>query len=305
MRTCSTLAALAVGLWSLAASAQFASLETVTIAVTVTDKAGNSVAAPLTADNFRVKEDGREQSIVSVTAGPAPISVAVVLGTEDEMLGIQQRLGVRAVERLAARLTPDDQISLVMYRQQIEVAVPWTAGNRFPKIDWTTWQTTPFNELLNSVRSALFLMDGAKHARRAVLAVAGHDEAASAWGLDKYVVSQAQSETAIYGLRTDDYTRRPASDTTGGAFMVSSGRMVSLEDVLRDGGGRMFPTRTTAEAESSVDKFIDELRKQYVIRYLPSKPFDGKYRKLKVELKNTKDLKIRHRLGYLAKAPRT
>jgi hypothetical protein len=43
----------------------------------------------------------------------------------------------------------------------------------------------------------------------------------------------------------------------------------------------------------------NELQHEYVLGYTPSKPLDGKYRKLKVEL-NRRGLYLRHRGGYLA-----
>ena len=302
MRLRATLVTLALASSSLAGTAQFGEITLVTIPVTITDAGGTPVTPELTAANFRVKEDGKEQAIALVSPGPGPISVSVVLDASASMIGTQHRLAERAVLHLVANLSPQDEISVVRYTQPTKwaVAVPWASGANFPALDWATWPTLPFSDQLNGVRHALFTMDGARHPRRAVLSVTAMEEVASAFALSQYHATQAHSETAIYALWTED-VNQPRNRQPEGGFTSGTGRMVTFDDLLRDGGGRWFAVRNPAEAHSGVDRFLDELRKQYVIRYQPSKPFDGTPRRLKVELKDTKDLKIRHRTGYLAK----
>jgi VWFA-related protein len=284
-----------------AGAAQVADVELVTIPVTVTDRSGDSVTQPLTTDHFRVREDGREQTILSVEPGPGPVSLSIVLDSADSMVGVPQRLGQQAVRHLVRALAPEDEVSLVMYRDKVIIAAPWTKAAAFPEIDWTAWQTMPSGEVLNAVRNGLFMMDLAAHPRRAVVAISSTDEVASPWPLAKYVVSKAQSETAIYGLRTEDYAASTMRAGDTGIFAESRGALVSFDDLLRDGGGRALPLRTTDDAERNAQRLIDELRMQYVIRYAPSRPLDGSYRRLKVDLRNADGLRIRHRLGYLAR----
>ena len=54
-------------------------------------------------------------------------------------------------------------------------------------------------------------------------------------------------------------------------------------------------------AASLASSFVDDLRLQYTIGYTPAKALDGKYRRVKVEVKK-RGFKIRHRGGYLALA---
>lgn len=271
-----------------------------TVGVTVTGRTTESPRG-LAAADFRVLEDGREQTIMSVSEGPGPISIAIVLDPGDSMLGTRQRLGEQAVERMTASLTAEEEATLVMFRQKIVVAVPWTRGPEFPRMDWTLWQKIPLSDILSGVRTGLFMMDNAAHPRRAVVAITNTDEYASTYQLRQYVVTRAQSETAVYGVRTDDYSSGRPQDAT--AF-ESGGPLVSFEDVVRDSGGRILPVKTTDDTQRSSLTLLNELRHQYVIRFSTTKAFDGSYRRLKVELRKGKDLRIRHRLGYLAKAAR-
>ena len=280
---------------------------TVTIPVTVTDRSGESVVTPLTAEHFRVLEDGKEQQILSVEAGPGPVSVSIVLDTSQALIGPSHHLGDRVIEQLTAKLAPEDEISLMTYHNGTHWAatLPWTRGSQVRTFEGTFWHTLPFSDFLNGIRNGLFLMDRAAHPRRAVLGLTALEEVATSWSLSKYVVTQAQSETAIYGMHILDLRspvpRFPASGLTDDSVR---GRMINFDDLLKDGGGRLILARSPQLVDRGTERFLDELRKQYVIRYTPAKAFDGTYRRLKVELKNTKDLKIRHRLGYLAQPPR-
>ena len=72
-----------------------------------------------------------------------------------------------------------------------------------------------------------------------------------------------------------------------------------MEELTRDSGGWMWPIPSVDAASQASAALIDELRYQYLLGYTPSKAFDGKRRKLKIETTN-RNFRVRHRDTYLA-----
>src|SRR6188508_2098679 len=102
----------------------------VSVTVTVLNRSDKDRDVSLTPADFRVLEDGVEQPVMSVSTGPAPVSIAVVLDTSDGMAGIGLELAQRSVEHLVAQLAPDDEVAFVTYERGITVAVPWTTRDK-------------------------------------------------------------------------------------------------------------------------------------------------------------------------------
>jgi VWFA-related protein len=80
---------------------------------------------------------------------------------------------------------------------------------------------------------------------------------------------------------------------------------VFLQQLADMTGGQVFTPHASRELASVFRKILDELAAQFVIGYVSTNPDqDGKFRKLKVEVKRP-GLKVRHRPGYYAPLPVT
>jgi hypothetical protein len=302
----STVPSIAVGTALLAATAlpMRAQPPAVSVPVSVTTSR-NAFVPGLTAADFRLLEDGVEQRLESAEAGPGPVSVVIVVDTRDSTAGIGQELAQRAIERMVAALNPDDQIAVISTMGKTFVAVPWSSPREFPPIDWSRWRTMPFSELLQGVYQGLGLVNDAQHPRAAVIAITDSEQFGSKHSLRDMLKHRRESEAGIYGLRTADLMDgaadiggpRPSVNRT--TIWDSRGALVSFEDLVRDAGGRIMPARLPTEADKNAAAMIAELRHQYVLTFRPAKPFDGSYRKIKVELRNGSH-RVRTRVAYLA-----
>ena len=72
-----------------------------------------------------------------------------------------------------------------------------------------------------------------------------------------------------------------------------------LETLVGDSGGIVSRSLSQAEVINAAKVITSELQNEYLIGFTPAKAFDGKYRKLKVEV-SRRGTFIRHRGGYLA-----
>jgi VWFA-related protein len=69
-------------------------------------------------------------------------------------------------------------------------------------------------------------------------------------------------------------------------------------------GGQVFSPHSSRELASVYQKILDELAAQYVLGFASNPARDGRFRKLRVELKRP-GYKVRHRPGYYGPAPTT
>ena len=89
----------------------------------------------------------------------------------------------------------------------------------------------------------------------------------------------------------------PQEQAPGGGLLVNI-----LPRLVGDTGGVYWNVATPTEADFAAMSLLNELKYQYLLAYSPAKPFDGKYRRIKVET-TMKGLAVRHRGGYLAMPP--
>ncbi len=128
-------------------------------------------------------------------------------------------------------------------------------------------------------------------------------EIASTTSLSTVVKSRRQSETAVYAFEFD-----PPWDAEGHRQLPRwvqrfDGRTFGryMEQLVGDSGGARHIISEQKAVAASAEAFFSDLRSQYLVGYASTSPMDGKYRRIKVEAKD-KDVRLRHRGGYLALA---
>ena len=283
--------------------------DVVTVPVSVTNRTGTERIRDLTAEDFRLFENGDAQSITVFSRERRPIGLCIVLDSSLSMTGPQQALAAAAVTRLTQGLEPDDEASLVIFAQRAEVRIPWTNVGALPRIDWASWNTTPHSAIFDGLRIALDQMDTARNPRSAVLIVSDGGENSSQSTLREITRTRRQGETLIYAYDTRDFSLAPTHPLTARAdlqgkpsqFATDMARQSPdvLEGLVGDSGGWIWPIKSEDAANQASTALVDELRFQYLLGYTPLKAFDGKYRKLKIETKN-RNFRVRHRGGYVA-----
>ena len=77
-----------------------------------------------------------------------------------------------------------------------------------------------------------------------------------------------------------------------------------LKEIVETTGGRLIDVRRSADYPSILDGL--DIRRQYVIGYaLPAFSRTGKWRKVRVQLRNAKSLRVYWRRGYFAPESQT
>jgi VWFA-related protein len=309
-----------------------AGVELVSVPVTVTSLDHNTYIEGLTAADFRVSENGERQVVTTVTRVRRPLSLCLVIDSSGSMLlGTRRNLAVEASERLVEGLQPDDEVSIVLFGEDIvDNVLPWTRKKDIAKLDFSKWRPRGNTPLNDGMRVGLEMIEKAGNNRHAVVLITDGFENASRESTSSLVKSRRQSETTVYGigvgsanladLRSDaprlqtpngfgqqpanaDALRRQEAIAPGASEQVRGLQTLPffdyLETLVGDSGGSVSRGLSFPEITMAARNITAELNYEYLIGYTPTKPLDGKYRKIKVEL-NKRGVYVRHRGGYLA-----
>jgi Ca-activated chloride channel family protein len=307
-------------------------VELVTVPVTVTSLDHNTYIEGLAPGDFRLSENGDRQVVTTVTRQRRPLSLAIVVDSSGSMaLGNRRDLAVAASQEILKGLQPDDEIAIVFFGETVDTRLPWTKVADIKALNWSGWVprgTTPLND---GMRVGLDLIEKAHNPRRAVVLLTDGFENASRESTSNIVKTRQQSETSIYGfgvgsasladLRADltpkanaidknnipsvnsEALRRIEASTPGATEAVRRPNALPnfdyLETLVGDSGGSVSRVLSQSEVIMAAKNITNELQYEYLIGYTPTRPLDGKYRKIKVEV-NRRGLYVRHRGGYLA-----
>lgn len=266
-------------------------VDLVTVPVSVTAPDGSRVGN-LGPDDFRVYEDGVLQTISVVNHDPRPVSLCILLDSSPSMAG-REVLAKTAINTLLKELRDDDEVAMIMFSWKPHLALSWTRISETRSYSWKGWRLSLGTSLLDAMKNALAQIEQATNPQPVILIISDGGENTSGTRLAELVTTRRQSETAVYGIRTE----RPPSRT---ATLVSRAMTVDyLPEIVGDSGGTVFRAVDPESAEAAARAFIDELHAQYTIGYSPKRRPDGRYRQLKVETTNPAHV-LRYRGGYLA-----
>jgi VWFA-related protein len=270
-------------------------VQLVTVPITVTNAARDQlITAGLDVTDFRITEDGVPQEISVFSQERRPVSLCIVVDASGSM-AVSQRVerGVIALQQTVRGLTKDDEIAIVRFADRVTTVVPWT---RTPDASQLTWRLEPGagtmanSSIADAVRVALDEVGRATNSRRVILLISDGYENTSATPLSRVVRTRQQSETLLYAYGMAG----PQERAPGGGNLRNI-----LPALVGEAGGVYWNVSTPTEAEFAAMSLLNELKYQMTLGYTPSKPFDGSYRRLKVET-TVKGLAVRHRGGYLA-----
>lgn len=268
-------------------------LVTVPVAVTAREQAWR--VGELGPADFRILEDGVPQQLSLVSHEPRALSLCILLDSSPSMAAGRQTLAIRTIDTMLGALGPDDEAALLLFASSVRVAFPWTPTRALKPVSWIGWRLSLGTALIDSLKAALRLVEQASNPLPVIVVVSDGGENSSGTSLPTLVATRRQSETLIYGMHTDLPPSRHAPS-------VNRAFSDFLPDLVGDSGGTTYEIRSPEAAESAARAFLEELRSQYTLGYVPKRSPDGKYRTLRVESTN-RNIVVRHRAGYLATTP--
>jgi Ca-activated chloride channel homolog len=283
-------AALALG----AAGQQFRLDSNLVLApVTVTDARGRYIS-DLPNEAFTLLEDGRPQTIRSVSREDAPISLGIVIDTSGSMAS-KWRATKLAIASLLGNLEDDDEIFLVTFADAPQTQVGFTRDAGAVSARLGQLAPTGSTALYDAVVLAVAQMRRARPGRRKALFLVSDGGDNHSRATEREVRRLVQEEDiqvhaiGIHDTMTDMEEKR-------GPWL--------LEDLAEMTGGQHYMVRTAEELPGLANRIGLTLHQQYVLAYQPdSTALPGKFRRLSVQVRDPRKpgrLSVYSRRGYRA-----
>jgi Ca-activated chloride channel family protein len=268
----------------------------VLIPVTVTDSVNRFVLG-LEKGDFRILEDGVQQTVSHFSGEDAPLSVGLVFD-ESGSMDYKLRTSQVAVAQFLKTMNKEDEAFLVEFSDSARLSVEFTSHTEEIQTALKNAQPGGLTAMLDAVDMAVREMKKAKNSRKAIVIISDGGDNHS-----KYTSAQIESlvreaDVQIYAMGVFE----PGLSLGLSREEVSGPRLLS--EITTQTGGRAFAAAVTSDLPSVAARIAIELRNQYVLGYYPkNQEKDGKYRRVEVKLsqpQGVSPLKAHWRLGYYA-----
>jgi VWFA-related protein len=260
--------------------------------VTVLDDSGHPVTG-LTADNFQVYEDGREEKIKIFQPEDTPATVGLLIDSSGSMTHKRNDV-VAAGMAFVDASHPDDETFIVNFNRRAWLALPtgmpFTNDRPQLRATLTETRTEGTTALYDAVELALQHLKEGSHQRKALIIVSDGGDNASHVRLEEALKAAQQSSATIYCIGIYD----PAQKDRNPAVLKRIAKLT--------GGEAYFPS-SLGDLRTVWPKIAGAIRGQYTIGYVSSnRQHDGSFRNVKIVAKGkrNKTLTVRARQGYIS-----
>jgi Ca-activated chloride channel homolog len=248
----------------------------------------------LTKNNFRVFEDGVEQTITHFALDDAPISIGIVFDSSGSMHNKMHK-ALEGVATFFKTANSNDEFFLVDFNEKPKLVVGFTpdSGDVYRRIS----RAHPFGRtsLFDAIQMAVREMKHAKNQRKAIVVFSDGGDNCSrlTFGGIKRLMREADVQMYSMGIFEPEETRKLPKEELEGPKL--------LDELTELTGGRNYRVDNLGELPTISARIGEQLRNQYVIGYTPAAGGrDGKYRSVKLSVVNTElpRLRVQYRTGY-------
>ena len=260
--------------------------ELVVLNVTVTDEAGKYVHK-IPRRDFKVFEDGVEQSIKIFAVEENPFAAAILLDTSGSMEG-RLTLARAAAIRFLGGLRPDDVSAVYNFDSKVEQIQDFSSGRDLPPLTYEL-RAKGSTKLHDAVLRATQDLIKRPETRRAILVISDGMDTGSSASLDKALNAALSANVTIYTVNMND----PGVPSTERQRLA-----MALKKYSDKSGGRYVASPGGRALAEALEEILEELCNQYTLGYRPSNTArDGRWREIKVSAAR-EDLNIRTKAGY-------
>jgi len=265
----------------------------VNVYVTVTDARGAPVAG-LKKENFRLQEDGRDQTIsVFDKESALPLSIALAIDTSLSTrhdLPLEQASAKRFAHSI---MRPVDGLSVYGFSEVVyESTRGYTSDLRRIDDAIDHIRVGAATALYDAIYLASRALDHRK-GRKVIVLITDGGDTISRIDYKQAVRAAEEAEAIVYSIIIVPI-ESSAGRETGGEHAL-----IQLSD---DTGGKYYYATSTADLDEAFRKISDELRTQYLLAYYPSQRTSfSEFRRIEVKVAAVPEAAayhVRHRAGY-------
>lgn len=266
----------------------------VPMVVTVTDGKGQLITS-LNKTDFKVFDGNRLQKIDSfVREADLPLSVALLIdqsASTSQLLEFERSAAMNFFTNTLKK--GKDRAMVIGFATDPHVLVEFTDDLQQLEAGLKKLSagggTAVYDSVFFAAQQKLAKEQGER--RKLIILISDGYDTASGHTLKEAMDRVQRHDALIYAISVNRATDTKTEEREEGDKAIR-------QMVDETGGRAYFPTKLT-DMSAEFRKIENELRSQYSLSFTPNNPFDGTYRKLRVELVDKK-YKARSRTGYVA-----
>jgi VWFA-related protein len=289
----------------------------VLLPVTVRDRTGLLVTN-LTRADFRIFEDGIQQSLSDLSLRQVPVDVALIVDASSSVADNLEDFRVAAAG-FAEHLADDDRVSLIQFDDRVVLLQDWTRS--LVQLRRALRRIIPgmFTRFHDAMLLASRDQAPRGNARHAIIVLTDGIDSGRGTTFDVALRAALQSQTAVYVISNTQIERTRKQDELARLLSASESALrfnrlriddlrlgigaldqseLQLEQLTAATGGRLYKPATFRDLEKTYAEVADELRHQYALYYSPlNTKRDGEFRKVRVETLSPSH-RVSARIGY-------
>ena len=304
-------------------------VELINVTATVSDDSGRFVAG-LHQNDFTVYEDNEKQDIRFFSADRVPVSLGILLDTSGSMTPDKMDAAKAAINRFTQELLePEDELFLMSFSRSSHLLQDWTTDRRLITRAMNRIQADGGTAMYDAIADALPIAAGGKHEKKAILLISDGNDRNSTMAVNELRQAIRESEIMVYALGVDaesrSFIQRPGRQPSpppipfpipmprgrgrfpqiifggpsGPQSMDEHVNADALRRITDDTGGRTEIVHGFKDLDQATERIADELSKQYYLGYSSTRPKDGRWHSIRVDMKDRK-MTVRARRGYVA-----
>ena len=236
----------------------------------VRDRAGHMIDN-LTADDFRVYEDGVLQEVQNFSRDELPLAVAIVIdrsGSVGPYISELRRIATRALDQLKHR----DEVCLFSFADTVDRLEDLTTNRQRIVDAIDRIRTGGGTDITDALHDAVtYLARIAPDHRHAVILISDNQQTVNPQASETETIRTAmETETVVYSLKTSGDSLQLASRLPS---LILRGNPVSK--ITQETGGEIISVNGVSSLDSALGSVISRLRMRYSLGYYPSGTAQG------------------------------
>jgi VWFA-related protein len=247
--------------------------------------------ADLTADDFTIREDGKQQKLLEFQREDVPVAIGLLVDNSRSMLTRRDEV-VEAAKTFVRATNPQDEIFVLHFNERLSYGlpqdVPFTADRALLGEALDRMQLDGQTALYAAIAEGLSHLGKSNLTKKALIVISDGGDNVSKIKFDEVVKSADLSGASFYGIGIYDPDDGDADPKT-------------LRNLANRTGGESFFPERLADVRSLCERIALTMRNQYTLSYSPpSVDTKPTYHRIEVKVKDPKNRKltVRTRTGY-------
>lgn len=256
----------------------------------------------LSRGDFRISEEGQQQSIVTFERGDVPLTAVVLLDCSLSMTGERWEAALRGASHFLSEMKPLDEAMVMLFSDRLLHESQFSSDKEALTQDLQSAEPAGGTALNDHLFLALKRLDQ-RQGRRAVVLFSDGSDAHSALKMKQVLDKANRSEALIYWIHLRAEGEKPDEvpkyTTAWRDVAANQEEFQDLRTAVRASGGRVEVLTSLDQMSEAFVEILAELREQYVLGYYPSERTSGEWRQVKVRIQRP-GVRVRTREGYFS-----